>query len=242
MIFVVDIDGTIFQEGAGAVEGAKEFIEYLKTKGKVYIMSNNSTQSAIQMVEKIYPVDVPTSNILSTLSMVEYVIKRDRIRRAFYIGNFVLEQYISNAGAAIDSNKADAVFVGYTKNPKFSNITTAARLLRQGARLYALGIDSFYPIFGRPTPGVGYLVGSFEYLSGQKPILLGKPGTTMLDFIAQKEKAGKNEILVIGDNPQTDISMANAYGCRSILVGKEDKSATYCAKDLKGAAAIVKGL
>jgi 4-nitrophenyl phosphatase len=242
MIFIVDIDGTIFLEGVGAVDGAKEFIEYLKSKGKVYIMSNNSTQSAIQMVEKIYPVDVPASNILSTLSMVEYVIKRDNIRRAFYIGNFVLEQYISNSGAAIDSNKADAVFVGYTKNPKFSSITTAARLLRQGARLYALGIDSFYPMFGRPTPGVGYLVGSFEYLSGQKPILLGKPGTTMLDFIAHKEKAGKGEIIVIGDNPETDIRMANDYGCRSILVGKEDKSATHCAKDLRDAAGIVKGL
>ena len=242
MIFVVDIDGTIFLEGTGAVEGAKEFIEYLKSKGKVFIMSNNSTQSAIQMREKIYPVDVPTSNILSTLSMVEYVIKRDRIKKAFYIGNFVLEQYISNAGAAIDSNRADAVFVGYTKNPKFSSIATAARLLRQGARLYALGIDSFYPMFGRPTPGVGYLVGSFEYLSGQKPILLGKPGTTMLDFIAQKEKAGKDGIMIIGDNPETDIAMANNYGCRSILVGKEDRRATYCAKDLKAAAAIVKNL
>jgi 4-nitrophenyl phosphatase len=243
MIFVVDIDGTIFLEGVGAIDWAVEFVEKLKKIGPVYIMTNNSTQSSIQIAEKVYPVKVDAAHILSMLPMVEYVIKRDKIKSAFYIGNFVLEQFILNSGSRIDEQSADAVFIGYTKNPKFANITKAARLLRKGARLYALGIDSFYPIFGRPTPGVGYLVGSFEFLSGQKPTLLGKPGTTMLDFIVHKEKAKKDEIIVIGDNPETDMRMANAYGCRGILVGKkEDKRATWCVRDLKSAMQIIEKL
>jgi 4-nitrophenyl phosphatase len=233
MIYAVDIDGTLFFEGIGLAEGAVEFIQHLYTKGHVYLLSNNSTQSRIQMQEKVYPVVMDEDHIVSTLAMVEYTIRKEEIASAYYIGNFVLEQYIINSGAKIDRNNAEAVFIGYTQNPKFSSITIASRLVKSGAKFYSLGNDSFYPVFGKLTPGVGYLEGAIAQITGKQPMMLGKPGVSMLNMISEKENS--KDIIMVGDNPDTDIRMANSFGCKSLLIGKRDPRATYCAKDLKEA-------
>jgi len=233
MIYAVDIDGTIFFEGIGAAEGAADFIQHLYTKGQVYLLSNNSTQSRIQMREKVHPVVIDEDHIISTLAAMEYVIWREGIKSAYYIGNFVLEQYIINSGARIDRENAEAVFVGYTQHPNFRSITAAARLVNGGSKFYSLGNDSFYPVFGKLTPGVGYLEGAIAQITGKQPIMLGKPSPMMLEMISEREKS--RDIMMIGDNPDTDIRMANAFGCRSLLVGKRDSRATFCAKDLREA-------
>jgi 4-nitrophenyl phosphatase len=210
-----------------------EFIQHLHTKGQVYLLSNNSTQSKIQILEKVHPVSMDEDHIISTLAMVEYIIKKDEIASAYYIGNFVLEQYIMNSGARIDKENAEAVFIGYTQNPKFNSITAASRLVKKGAKFYSLGNDSFYPVFGKPTPGVGYLEGAIAQITGKQPIMLGKPSVMMLNMISEKENS--KDIMMIGDNPDTDIKMANSFGCKSLLIGKRDPRASYCANDLKEA-------
>ena len=43
----------------------------------------------------------------------------------------------------------------------------------------------------------------------------------MMDYVARRYRLKPDEMIVIGDGINSDIAMANAYGSKSILIGKD---------------------
>lgn len=49
-------------------------------------------------------------------------------------------------------------------------------------------------------------------------LVIGKPSTYMVEWIADKNNINKKNILVVGDTLESDVKMANLAGCKSIYI------------------------
>ncbi len=62
-------------------------------------------------------------------------------------------------------------------------------------------------------PGCGGMVSSVEWCSGRMvDLTIGKPNTFMLKEVSEQLGLAPEEILVVGDNYNTDIVMAGKFG------------------------------
>ncbi len=85
----------------------------------------------------------------------------------------------------------------------------------------AANLDADYPVEGGVRmPGCGETVDRVaERLGRGYDVVAGKPGTYMLECVERDLGLTADEIVVVGDNPASDVAMARAAGCRSILIG-----------------------
>lgn len=67
-------------------------------------------------------------------------------------------------------------------------------------------------------PVGGSIAASIEYSSMREGVLVGKPNTTVFEIAHEQWKFDKSKCLMIGDNLDTDIKMANDAKIDSLLV------------------------
>jgi 4-nitrophenyl phosphatase len=70
-----------------------------------------------------------------------------------------------------------------------------------------------------PEPETGPVVAFLEAASGRKATVLGKPNPEIFELALERLGLGREETVMIGDTPETDIAGATAAGLRSIHVG-----------------------
>nr|GMC70750.1 phosphoglycolate phosphatase 1B, chloroplastic-like [Ipomoea batatas] len=61
---------------------------------------------------------------------------------------------------------------------------------------------------------VGALVGSTQC----EPLVVGKPSTFMMDYLANEFNIQKSQICMVGDRLDTDILFGQNGGCKTLLV------------------------
>jgi ribonucleotide monophosphatase NagD (HAD superfamily) len=94
---------------------------------------------------------------------------------------------------------------------------TAMLLLRQGAALVAICADRIYPSPRGLEFGVGALAAMLAYAAAVEPIFCGKPEKLFFHELCQRLQVDPTRCVLIGDNPESDISGGNAVGMRTIL-------------------------
>ena len=62
------------------------------------------------------------------------------------------------------------------------------------------------------------MVGCIKGSTQQEPIVVGKPSSFMLDYIAEKYSIPKDEICMVGDRLDTDILFGKDGGLSTLLV------------------------
>ena len=84
--------------------------------------------------------------------------------------------------------------------------------------------DASYPVEkNRRLPGCGAMVGAIVSATGYVPDFhVGKPNTYMLQLLCAEHNLLKEEICVVGDVPESDIAMAQNFGCQSILYDSQN--------------------
>ena len=97
-------------------------------------------------------------------------------------------------------------------------------MIQHGAKFIACNRDKSFPVEGgKSMPACNAMVAAIESTTGKPPdYVIGKPETFMLDLIAKRNKYLPQEILIIGDSPETDIAMANRFGSPSILIAEDE--------------------
>ncbi|MGC9005898.1 MAG: HAD-IA family hydrolase, partial [Candidatus Micrarchaeia archaeon] len=84
------------------------------------------------------------------------------------------------------------------------------------------------PVEDGYLPGTGLTVRGLEFATGVKPVVIGKPKTDMLELILRENGLRKEEVVVVGDNEEMDIKMANDAGVKSVLIGKARNYTPTC--------------
>ncbi|OAY84879.1 Phosphoglycolate phosphatase 1B, chloroplastic [Ananas comosus] len=66
--------------------------------------------------------------------------------------------------------------------------------------------------------GGGSMVGAIQGSTKREPLVVGKPSTFMMDYLANKFGILKSQICMVGDRLDTDILFGQNGGCKTLLV------------------------
>ncbi len=102
----------------------------------------------------------------------------------------------------------------------YYKMTCAIRAALRAEKIIVCNLDKLFPKEDGLYPGCGAMASSILFCSGRSPdIILGKPSTYMMEYVAKKYGYGADEMIVVGDSLNSDIAMAKAYGSPYALIG-----------------------
>jgi glycerol 3-phosphatase-2 len=229
--FLIDLDGVVYV-GDTAVPGAAEAITELQRRGKgVLFVTNDSRSSREQFRNKLarMAINVGEDDILTAgRATAEYIVRHEtHVSRAFVIGTDALKAEVQAVGLIVDDeepNETGVVIVGGHEGFNYDELRIAARLVRQGARLYAPGRDATFPMPDGPWPGTGAVLAAVETAAGASAIVIGKPEPHMFQTACEL-MVGRDRLVVIGDRLDSDIEGGRRAGMATILIaGAADPS------------------
>jgi HAD superfamily hydrolase (TIGR01457 family) len=218
---VVDLDGSVYH-GDQLIEKADEALNLLQKRYKILYLTNNSTGTRADFARKLEQLGIPCHKdqiISSGYAAAQYLKQQYERSSVYLIGEQGLKEELLEEGLNLCATDAcNIVLVGLDKDFNYEKLNTALNYLLKGAILIATNTDPVLIKKETVVPGAGALVASIEMASGKKAIVTGKPSAFITDLIVRTLGVKPHEILIIGDNLQTDILMGIKGGMRTALV------------------------
>lgn len=220
--YIIDLDGTMYS-GDKNIDGAREFISYLQEKNIPYIfLTNNATRTKKQAKEHM--LNLGFKNIkeedffTSAIAAAKYAGKNFSERSCFVIGEAGLLEALKEEGFNIVEKNADFVFVGLDRQADYRKYSNAIHNILSGAKFIATNTDRLLPNNGNFDVGNGSAVALLEYATQVESIKIGKPYSKILDILLHEYKLKKEDIILIGDNLETDIKLGYDLDIETIMV------------------------
>ena len=108
--------------------------------------------------------------------------------------------------------------LGETRTYSFERITSAIRLIDDGARFIATNPDPTGPSAEGPLPATGSVAALISRATGVEPYFVGKPNPLMMRSALNAIDAHSETTAMIGDRMDTDIVAGLEAGLETILV------------------------
>ncbi|MFO7611834.1 MAG: HAD-IIA family hydrolase [Clostridia bacterium] len=220
-LFILDMDGTFYLDNT-PVEGALDFIEFLKSRNKRFLFfTNNSSKSIADYVLKLrdMDVDVDENDIFSSGAVtIDFLNKNRRGKSVYVIGTKSLSDSFIEAGLTLDEIKPDIVVLGFDTTLTYEKIYKGCTFIRNGAEFIATHPDSNCPVEGGLMPDTGSMIKMFAESTGVEPLVMGKPHVHTVEALEAKTGVGRNRMVFVGDRLQTDIAIGVNNGAASVLV------------------------
>jgi 4-nitrophenyl phosphatase len=224
-LFILDIDGVIFR-GNKLIKNSEKTIERLRKLGKkIIFLSNNSTKSRRIYIKKFENVGIKVSKdelMLATTATASFIARKNPNAKIFTTGEKGLKEELKLFGLKLveDPSKADYLVAASNTKINFDILTQALRAcLRKKIKYIAVNPDKMVPSEDGLVPGTGLIIGALYWVTGRKPdVIIGKPSTIIVEEILKKTGVKRKDAVIIGDQPETDIKVANKMGITSVLV------------------------
>lgn len=218
---VIDLDGSVYH-GDKLIAGADKAISTLNKSCTLLFLTNNSTSSREDFARKLenFGISCRKDQIISSGYASAKYIKQHygSSSRVYVIGEFGLRNELREQGIQICEEDCNIVLVGLDREFNYKKMSIALNFLLEGAVFIATNTDPFLIRNEAIIPGSGALVTSLETASGKKAIVTGKPSAFISDLILKDLSVKPEEILIVGDNLETDILIGIKGGMRTALV------------------------
>ena len=217
----LDLDGTIYL-GSDLIEGAGSFLERLEERGiKRFFLSNNSSKSVSQYLEKLQALGIPATAdeiLLSTHDLISWLAENG-INRAYLVGTDGMREMLESVGVSTDSDEPQYVILGYDTEITYEKLSTASIHLHRGVPMVASHPDVVCPSPDGGLPDTGAYMDLFEATTGVRPEhICGKPNAGMILHKVEELGLRPDQCAMVGDRLYTDIEMAERAGVHGVLV------------------------
>ncbi|TQR18382.1 TIGR01457 family HAD-type hydrolase [Psychrobacillus vulpis] len=206
--YFLDLDGTVYK-GSTPIKEAVEFVNYLQTNGvEPFFVTNNSSKTQKQLQEKLANMGVHTDSehiITSSIAASNYIDEHFKGKSVFMIGEKGLEDALDSKQIKRTEGIAEVVVMGIDHHINYEKLATACISIREGAAFISTNSDHAFPTERGLVPGNGAFTKLVEHSTGIEPMFMGKPQPYMLEIIQKKYGFDKEDMIMIGDNYQTDI-------------------------------------
>lgn len=217
----LDLDGTMYR-GTEPIAEAVQFVSERQAEGiGVYFITNNSslTQAAQQKKLREFGVETETERIMtSAIAIAKYCKQHYEGATAMMIGEDGLQEALAKEGIQLTTECPDLVLMGIDRSVTYQKLSEACLSIRNGAIFLGTNQDLAFPTERGLVPGNGSFLRLMESATGTKPIVVGKPEPHMLELIRKEGGYAKEEMLLIGDNYDTDIMAGIRYGIDTVHV------------------------
>jgi NagD protein len=216
-----DMDGVLVHEEE-AIPGAADFVKALRERGRPFLLlTNNSIYTARDLRARLARsgIDVPEASIwTSAMATAQFLDQQRPGGSAYVIGEAGLTTAMHSIGYVLSERDPEYVVLGETRTYSFEAITTAIRLIEQGARFIATNPDPTGPSTAGPIPATGSVAALITRATGAKPYFVGKPNPLMMRSALNRIDAHSESTVMVGDRMDTDIVAGLEAGMRTILV------------------------
>lgn len=218
-VYCFDLDGTVYH-GTEPVPKAVTFIAKLQEKGiEPYYITNNSSATPKQVQKKLasFGITAKAENIMtSSIATAKYCKEKYPGATVQMIGEGGLKEALQSEGISIVEENPDVVIMGIDRDINYEKLATVSLAIRAGAKFIATNGDKAIPTERGLLPGSGSFVKLVEYTTGITPIIIGKPEPYMFGYIQEQSGFAKEEMVMIGDNYDTDILGGIHYGISTV--------------------------
>tara|TARA_B100001996_G_C18578675_1_gene561364 strand:- start:95 stop:871 length:777 start_codon:yes stop_codon:yes gene_type:complete len=217
----LDLDGTIYL-GGELIPGAIDFLERLKMKNiRYFFLSNNSSKSVNQYLEKLNKMKIPAVEedvILSTHDLISW-LKKNNVSQTYLVGTKGMQEMLEAVNIKTKSEDPEYVVLGYDTEINYDKLSKASFHLHNGVKLVASHPDMVCPSPFGGLPDNGAFMALFEATTGVVPThVCGKPNPGMILHKINELNLEPEKCAMIGDRLYTDIEMAKRANVKGILV------------------------
>jgi glycerol 3-phosphatase-2 len=222
-VALLDLDGVVYL-GPDPIPGVPDALAAARKAGmRLGFVTNNASRTPEEVARHLSDLGVPAEPgdvITSAQAAASVVATRwGQGARVLPVGGPGVAAALTEAGLAVvhgADERPDAVVQGYGRDVGWVHLAEAVVAVRNGARHVATNTDSTIPSPRGPLPGNGALVGVVTAVTGQEPLVTGKPDPAMHAECVRRTQARRP--LVVGDRLDTDIEGARRAGAPSLLV------------------------
>ena len=219
--WLMDMDGVLVREEQ-AIAGADRVLSRLRElDDPLLVLTNNSIYTRRDLAARLAAsgLEVPEGAIWTSALATARFLEDQRPRgSAFVIGEAGVTTALHDAGYTLTDRRPDYVVLGETRTYSFERITTAIRLIEQGARFIATNPDATGPSADGPLPATGSVAALISRATGVEPYFVGKPNPLMMRSALNAIDAHSETAAMIGDRMDTDIVSGLEAGMETILV------------------------
>lgn len=113
---------------------------------------------------------------------------------------------------------ADAVVVGLDRDINYAKLAEATLAIQAGAAFIATNGDTNLPNERGLLPGAGTIVAAVKTATQTESIIVGKPETIIMQEALKRTGLTADQVVMVGDNYQTDILAGINSGMDTLLV------------------------
>ena len=244
--YLIDLDGTVYK-GAERIPTAEIFVKELQDKNIPFLfVTNNATKTAAEVKENLlknFQIDVTEDHIYtSAMAALDHLSEWNIGKKVLVIGEASLKQEVQSAGFEMVDEHPDFVLQALDRGVTYQQLEAACLAIQQGAKFVATNPDTNLPTERGFIPGAGALTAFLQACTQKEPLIIGKPYPTIMAGAIKRMKLEKDEVIMVGDNYNTDILAGVHYGVDTLMVltgfsqrvdieGK-DEQPTYIVNDL----------
>src|SRR5699024_7839691 len=244
--YLIDLDGTMYN-GMAVIDGAVDFIDRLNKESIPYVfLTNNATKTQTEAAQKLLDMgfDIqPETLYTSSMATAAYLRETAPGASAYVIGTDSLKETIEASGLILTEEDADYVVMGLDPEINYEKLSKGPLMINAGARFIATNPDKKFPTEKGFVPGNGSLVSVLTVATGIEPVFIGKPKGIILESAVAALGLPKEDVLMVGDNYDTDILTGINGGVDTLHVNtgvttkedveKETHPPTYMIDNLK---------
>ncbi len=206
--YICDMDGVIYH-GDRLVEGAKEFVDWLKKEGKRFLfLTNSSAKSPKELKQKLsrMGIEVEAGDFTtSAQATASFLASQNPNVGVYVIGESGLINALYDAGFYMDQAHPAYVVVGESRTYNFEQIELAVHLVLNGAKLMGTNSDLTGPSEKGVAPACRALVAPIEMATNRRAYFIGKPNPLIMRHAMKKIGCTREDTLIVGDRMDTDI-------------------------------------
>ncbi|MGL4697673.1 TIGR01457 family HAD-type hydrolase [Enterococcus larvae] len=220
--YLIDLDGTIYL-GKEIIPAGKRFVEQLQQSDQPFLfVTNNTTKTPEAVAERLakeFDLHVQPSTIYTaSLATIDYMKEANKGNRVYVIGESGLVDLILAAGFVWDEEEPDYVVVGLDTEITYEKLVKATLAIRRGAEFIGTNPDKNIPTERGLLPGAGSMIALIETAVQRAPIMIGKPNAVIMNEAVKVLGLTKDEVIMVGDNYETDIQAGIKNGIDTLLV------------------------
>jgi HAD superfamily hydrolase (TIGR01450 family) len=222
---IFDIDGTVAR-GKKVLPGVLDTLAELRRRGIRFAFFTNDNSNTISFwIERLAGMGIdakPDEVLTSALIAAEATAQLHAERKILPVGNVGLVEALRAKNLTLlnweEADQAQVVVMG--KDPDFdqTRLNIVCQAIWGGAEFIATNYDPKVPTAKGFIPGTGAMVKAVAYVTGQEPLVTGKPspwsGEMAMKILGVVPERGA----VVGDQLATDIKMGKQAGLFTILV------------------------
>ena len=224
--YMIDLDGTIYK-GNERIPAAKNFVERLQAAKIPFLFLTNNTTRTPEMVCDflaskhdifVTPDKVYTPS-LATASYIQQENGGDASKKSVYIvGELGLKKAILNTGIKLNEYDPDYVVVGLDYDLTYHKAELATLAIKRGGMFIGTNADTNLPNERGQVPGAGSVIAFIERAVQKKAFYIGKPERPIMDAALDKMGLNAKDVVMVGDNYNTDIMAGIHAGIDQLLV------------------------